>query len=630
MHIFIEKTFFEFKIIRLKPTVSLFLLVSLVLLPSFAKCQGADTIAIPEGFRNTEANQFFTYFNTKSEIPADSAWKVFTQSIVPVLPLDKINLGSVNSYYWLALTLKNTSGISQDLYLEIRQPHIYRINFYQVLGDSVLLQSETGIQYDFYTRPSPNRYFSFPLSIKQNEAVTLLLMVHHLNSLSLPIHVLTQASAHENNYTQNLIWGYWLGFLSFCALFALVACILLRKSVFLWYYLYILSAALYGFTDQGYGFQFIFPGQANMDARVIIQLAVFNFVFLIKFSQGLLETKKHLPIIHRILNGIFYFLLFLLGAGIALPDVMFRLSTIVLPIVNLVTMVGLILLAFSGVKSFFTNRIIAIFYLTAYLTLVATGIFATLNYGFGVYKYFGPNPILIAYFLEAMILSVALVILFRQVQHEKSRLASQIANQEKQMYQQYITGIEKERSRIAGELHDDVGSRLSYLKKLLLSHSEESEKTAAQVEELIKDVRELSHSLAPPLGDVGLFQPLLEKLILDTRKSTGLNVKLQVHNYREILTPDQIQQLYRIVQEALNNIIKHAEATRVDIQLFGHEKEVNLSIEDDGKGFDAAAIHTGFGLNQLKIRVQSINGKIEINSQPGRGTLVFINVPIQN
>lgn len=614
----------------MKQTTSVFILVSLLLLTNLAKCQGVDTLSISEGFRDTEANQFFTYFNTKTEIRADSAWKVFTQSNTPIQRLGKVNFGPVNGYFWLALTIKNATVANQDLYLQIRQPHIYRINFYKIRGDSVLLLSETGIRYDFYTRPSPNRYFSFPLSIKQNETATLLLMVHHLNSLSLPIYVLTQASAHEMNYTQNMIWGYWLGFLSFCALFALVACILLRKSVFLWYFIYILSAALYGFTDQGYGFQFIFPGQANMDAHVIIQLAVFNFVFLIKFSQGLLETKKHLPIIHHILNGIFYFLLFLLGAGIALPDVMFRLSTIVLPIVNLVTMVGLILLAFSGVKSFFTNRIIAIFYLTAYLTLVATGIFATLNYGFGVYQYFGPNPILIAYFLEATILSVALVILFRLVQHEKSRLASQIANQEKQMYQQYITGIEKERSRIAGELHDDVGSRLSYLKKLLLSHSEESENTAAQVEELIKDVRELSHSLAPPLGDVGLFQPILEKLILDTRKSTGLNVKLQVHNYREILTPNQIQQLYRIVQEALNNIIKHAEATRVDIQLFGHEKEIGLSIEDDGKGFDTATVHTGFGLNQLKIRVQSINGKIEINSHPGKGTIILIVVPTQN
>ncbi len=139
-----------------------------------------------------------------------------------------------------------------------------------------------------------------------------------------------------------------------------MASVLLRKSVFLWYFLYILSAALYGFTDQGNGFQFLFPGKANVATLVIIQLAVYNFIFLIKFSQGLLATKKYLPLVHRILNGIFYFLLILLATGVFLQELMFRLSTIVLPIVNLVTLSGLILLAYSGIKSLFTNRVIGI------------------------------------------------------------------------------------------------------------------------------------------------------------------------------------------------------------------------------------------------------------------------------
>ena len=181
-------------------------------------------------------------------------------------------------------------------------------------------------------------------------------------------------------------------------------------------FFYIFSAALYGFTDQGYGFQFIFPGYENLDALVIIQLAVYIFIFLIKFSQGLLETKKYLPSIHRILNGIFYFLLFLLIAGLVAQEMMFRISTYVLPIVNIVVLTGLILLAISGIRSLFTNRIIAIYYLTAYVSLVCASIFSTLVYGFGLFQYNGPNLILIAYFFEAIVLSVALVILFRQVQ----------------------------------------------------------------------------------------------------------------------------------------------------------------------------------------------------------------------
>ncbi len=588
----------------------------------------SDTLIVSPGFAQIQANNKFTYFNTSKEITADSAWQVFTQSLAPLKQLDKINFGPINGYYWLTVTIKNDSGKDQDLFLEIRQPHIYRVNFYQVLSDTIIQQSQTGIRYNFFQRPAPHRYFDFPLSINTGETVTLLLMVHHLNSLSLPVHLLTQATVHENSYTQNLIWGYWLGFLSFCSLFAIIASILLRKSVFFWYFLYILSAALYGFTDQGFAFQYLFPGWENTAALVIIQLAVFNFLFLVKFSQGLLETKKYLPIVHRILNGIVYFLAVLLLAGIGLQEIMFRLSTIVLPVVNLVTVLGLILLAYSGIKSFFTNRIIAIFYLTAYSTLVVAGIFATLNYGFGLYQYFGPNPILIAYFLEAMILSVALVILFKQVQNERTRLMAKVNTQQKEMYTQYTNGIEKERSRIAGELHDDVGSRLSYLKQLMVTHSNESIKTADQLEQLIKDVRQLSHDLAPPLAHVSGLIPLVEKLIIETRLATSLEVKFQQHNYQEVLTINQIQQVYRIIQEALNNILKHAKATRVDVQIFGHEREVNISIEDNGVGFNPSEVPDGMGLNQMKIRTESLGGRIEINSHYGKGTLILISVPI--
>jgi len=196
------------------------------------------------------------------------------------------------------------------------------------------------------------------------------------------------------------------------------------------------------------------------------------------------------------------------------------------------------------------------------------------------------------------------------------------------MYTQYINGIEKERSRIAGELHDDVGSRLSYLKQLMVTHSTESIKTADQLEQLIKDVRQLSHDLAPPFTHVSGLVPLIEKLISETRLATGLEVKFQQHNYKEVLINNQIQQVYRIIQEALNNIVKHAQATRVDVQIFGHEGEVNISIEDNGIGFNPSEVPDGLGLNQMKIRTESLGGRIEINSHPGNGTLILISVPI--
>jgi signal transduction histidine kinase len=162
----------------------------------------------------------------------------------------------------------------------------------------------------------------------------------------------------------------------------------------------------------------------------------------------------------------------------------------------------------------------------------------------------------------------------------------------------------------------------------MVTHSKESIKTADQLEQLIKDVRQLSHDLAPPLAHVSGLIPLIEKLITETRLATGLEVKFQQHNYKEVLASNQIQQVYRIIQEALNNIVKHAQATRVDVQIFGHEGEVNISIEDNGIGFYPSEVPDGMGLNQMKIRTESLGGRIEINSHPGNGTLLLISVPV--
>ncbi len=227
-----------------------------------------------------------------------------------------------------------------------------------------------------------------------------------------------------------------------------------------------------------------------------------------------------------------------------------------------------------------------------------------------------------------MLLSVALVILFRQVQKERLRLTVELNHQQKQMYQHYIDGIEKERSRIAGELHDDVGSKLSNLKRLLETHSEESLKTAEQIDRLIVNVRQLSHDLAPPLAHFAGIETLLENLIAETRRSSNIDIKFQAYNIKDGLTPEQIQHIYRIVQEALNNIIKHAEATRVDIQLFENPNELTITIEENGKGFDVEKTTHGFGLNQMKIRTKSLGGHIDINSKLGNGSFILIKIPL--
>jgi signal transduction histidine kinase len=601
-----------------RTTLTIWLCILLALSTSAAP---SDTLLISDGFREISLTSRIQYAETSTDVGVDSAWQLLTGP-VHAEALNKVQLGPVNGFYWLTLTVSNRGLHKKDLYLQVRQAHIYQLAFFRVTSDSIESQFETGIHFPFAQRPVQHRFFTFPIFIEPGESFTVLLMVHHLNSLTLPLWLYDSQRLHESDYAQNMLWGFWSGFLSFCAVFALVAAALLRVRLFVWYFLYILSVTLYGLADQGYAFQFLFPAYADLDAPAIIHLAVYTFIFLIRFSQGLLETKRYLPRTHKALNIVFIFMLVMIVAGILFSGLMFRLSTIVLPAINLVTLAGLILLAYSGIKALRTNRTVAIFYLIAYGALIGASIFSIVTFGFGAIQYAGPNITLASFFLEAMLLSVALVILYKQIQHERTVLTTQISIQKQEMYGQYVDGIERERGRIAGELHEDIGSRLSHMKR---NFERTANVNIEEFDQIIADIRSLSHDLALPVDQVSAFMPLAERLIAEARIDSGIDIKLQRFDFEERLTPSQIQQVYRIMQEILHNIVKHSAAHRADIQFFGYEDSLVITAEDDGVGFSTETTK-GFGLNQLKLRTAALGATIEISSEPGKGTMIMVEV----
>lgn len=584
-----------------------------------------DTLYFDGTEESISINKYISYYGSDADESMDSVKRLFQKGGSDVQKKLPINFGSVNGFFWFSVVIKNVSGKDQDIFIDIKAPHIYQVYFYQANEQPSLLY-KAGLYFPFRLRPAPVKYFAFPFTIKQGSSYTAIIQIHHINSLILPVYVETSRELLTSNYKESLGWGFWSGFISFCFLLALIAWVLIKRSVFVWYSLYMLSVVFYGLTEQGYSFQFLFPEHPEISAIAIVDAGLLPFMFMIKFTQSLLETKKYLKPSHVIINWVFGFLSVMMVLGFAIPDVMFKISPILLPLVNLIVLFSLGLLAFIGVRSLKTNRPVAVFYLTAYGILVVCSAIAILTFAFGVFNYFGPNPALFGYLFEAILLSIAIALFFQRINNERLQLSTKVASQQKEMYQHYIAGIEKERIRIAGELHDDVGSRLSFLKRLFHSGRDTSS-VADQLDLLIHDVRQLSHELAPPMIQVSGLTPLLEKLISDQRQSTGIDIRFQSHNFHDELEPDQVQQVYRIVQEALNNVIQHAQASHAYIQIFGHPKSFDIVIEDNGRGFEVQK-NEGIGLNQMKIRTETLGGRIEINSYPEKGTTLLIQIPI--
>ena len=196
-----------------------------------------------------------------------------------------------------------------------------------------------------------------------------------------------------------------------------------------------------------------------------------------------------------------------------------------------------------------------------------------------------------------------------------------------------IEGQETERKRLARELHDETGQALASIRLGLKELEAQVGADAlaavrALVSSALEDVRRLTVELRPPaLDDYGLAAAL-DRLRAVVMERSEMDIQLTVNPGLK-LSPEAETALYRIVQEALTNIVKHAEAASVSIVVTDAGSSVRTLIEDDGKGFDTARVREGaLGLVGMRERVGVLGGRLEIQSSPGGGTTIVAEFPL--
>ncbi|MCM8789412.1 MAG: ATP-binding protein [Candidatus Omnitrophica bacterium] len=228
------------------------------------------------------------------------------------------------------------------------------------------------------------------------------------------------------------------------------------------------------------------------------------------------------------------------------------------------------------------------------------------------------------------------------------RLQEERRRREK-LFTQMINIEETERRNLSTAVHDEMGQDLSGLKIYLglieqnLSASlTEAKEKIEQAKKIVSGLIEKSHNIAfllrpPDLDEVGLVESL-ESLILEYKHLTDINYNYQKPKESLALPPQYSLLLYRIAQELLTNMVKYAQARNVEVRLEKNNEKVNFSYRDDGLGFDYSAIQNvprrrkedklKLGLVSLKERVELLDGSMQIDSAPGKGTRVAVQLPI--
>lgn len=220
---------------------------------------------------------------------------------------------------------------------------------------------------------------------------------------------------------------------------------------------------------------------------------------------------------------------------------------------------------------------------------------------------------------------------------QAAKLQSALLAQQEAATLAVLEAEERERKRIATDLHDGVGQMMSAARMNLsvlgneLDNPEEIatfNKAMHLVDESCKEVRQVSHNIMPnTLMKRGLVYAVNE--FINSIDKRALDINVYTDNM-DVRLPVNVEiMLYRAIQECVNNVIKHAQAKRVNISIIKDEEELSITIEDNGKGFDvkAGAGDKGIGLKNIETRIQYLKGTVSWESSPGNGTVVMIYVP---
>jgi signal transduction histidine kinase len=224
---------------------------------------------------------------------------------------------------------------------------------------------------------------------------------------------------------------------------------------------------------------------------------------------------------------------------------------------------------------------------------------------------------------------------------EQRAVTEEAERQMRLLSQRLVATQEDERKSLSRELHDHVGQVLTALRMELGRVERTAAATGTRlggavaecrrlVDQMFKTVRDLALGLRPSmLDDLGL-QPALEWHARDFTRRFGVDVELNMSGHLDVLPDRHRTCVYRAIQEALTNCVRHAQARSIHVSVTGRDDRLEVSVRDDGIGFDPAQRREGLGLRGIDERVKELGGSMTVCSTPPRGTTITIDLPLES
>jgi signal transduction histidine kinase len=537
------------------------------------------------------------------------------------------NFGLSDDENWVKFELINEQKQTKRLVLFLDQTFLEKADFYQVEHDSIINKIELSEAIASKNRPFRSANFVFPFELKPNaqNSIFLRIKADKIQGISRALLRLSdETTFHAYTRRNSLTFGILVGFL----LLSFVAGILLfyfgRKPIYAIYGIYILEVLLYYLGNSGYFNALLvdtFFGSARFTQGVLWIGSALHIYFIDEFLQLKSRFSRQFQ---NFITGLITISLILSFFYVCLPIPAFLpyFTRFLLFIISVL----IIFLAVWGVRTkqsrtqlyslaVFPSVLLIIYFLLSALKLLPLYWFAfALAFPFTVF--------------EVIVFGVGLVYQFNE---EKRQIERKLNEERAMVADRIISAQEHERQRISQDLHDDLGSTLSMLKFRL----EETNKSVDNqlVDEIniankaVEDLRQISYNLMPTMFlQRGLIMALNEFLSINKIAS---KVSFFHSGNEKRLDWETELSIFRIAKELLTNAIKHAKATKIELQLIYYEQFIYLSVEDNGIGVEEKQTESkGNGLKNINLRVNYLHGKLTIESSP-KGTSVLIEIPYE-
>jgi len=589
-------------------------------------------ITITNSFQSAEIDSFITIWQTIEKLTPKELENQYLQNKIE-LAQQSTSQGFSVFYFWVNFSIKNESDTTRNLYIEIDNTQIDTIALYE---QNIKTTNWTRTNYgggavSFYNRNVINRRFMFPIILKQNEKKIFWLMIDkRKTSVSFPLKLWDQQIFNKQEEKSNLLFHLYFGSLLIITILTILIGLLFKNKILISYSIYVALMGLFIFTSLGFSFQFIYPNMPILNSRIRFPFSVILLIAFMEFSNSFIGTNQFSKKISQFFYILYSISILNLAIWLIFHDYMLNFPGLLVSIQYFIILLSFSIISFILVKYYKQNKQKTINYAVAMLALISGFIFHLfIEYGFIETAGLIMPPLMLGSGMELLIFTFAIIIEIKKINDKKNELILIVAENQKKILKAFIKGSEQEGKRISLELHDNIGSRLALLKnKIAVGNTNKSE-LDYDVKSIYEDVRKLSHDLSPNILNIVGFQSTIEQYLFDFSVSGRIKTELFYSKVPELSENVKLQ-LFRVIQEGAQNCLKHADASKLDIQVIGYGNELILTIDDNGNGFDINELvkMEGNGINNMKTRITSINGEFEISSSPGKGTFIVINLPI--